>query len=147
MTEVPSSAGVLQRGHHLGVKNDLICHLIQERNVSSICSDTLLQVCALTGGLSPSVITVVLNILPYTNHIWPSTIVYLFSIYSYLNSSDSVFLLTESFFTHYPQIILGMLNTQLGGKIYIGLNQFGVVEGVKMTRDQQDCFLLGNNLW
>lgn len=73
----------LLRGHSLGVKTDLTCHLLQERNVSSICSDTLLQ------------------------------------------------------------IILGMLNTHLGGKIYIGLNKFGVVEGVKMTRDQQDCFLLG----
>ncbi|MPC33596.1 hypothetical protein E2C01_026952 [Portunus trituberculatus] len=41
------------------------------------------------------------------------------------------------------KIILGMLNTHLGGKIYIGLNQFGVVEGIKMTRVQQDCFLLG----
>lgn len=78
-----SHTSVLQRGHHLGVKTDLTHHVLQERNVSSICSDTLLQ------------------------------------------------------------IILGMLNTHLGGKIYIGLSQFGVVEGIKMTRDQQDCFLLG----
>lgn len=78
-----SHTSVLQRGHRLGVKTDRTCYLLQERNVSSICSDTLLQ------------------------------------------------------------IILGMLNTHLGGKIYIGLNQFGVVEGVKMTRDQQDSFLLG----
>ncbi|XP_045129695.1 uncharacterized protein LOC123515212 isoform X2 [Portunus trituberculatus] len=78
-----SHTSVLERGRHLGVKTDLTCHILQERNVSSICSDTLLQ------------------------------------------------------------IILGMLNTHLGGKIYIGLNQFGVVEGIKMTRVQQDCFLLG----
>ncbi|KAG0724231.1 hypothetical protein GWK47_041015 [Chionoecetes opilio] len=78
-----SQTTVLERGHHLGVKTDLTHHLLQERNVSSLCSETLLQ------------------------------------------------------------IILGMLNTHLGGKIYIGLNQFGVVQGVKMTRDQQDCFLLG----
>lgn len=41
------------------------------------------------------------------------------------------------------QIILGMLNTGLGGKIYIGLNSKGVVHGAKMTREQRDCFMLG----
>lgn len=41
------------------------------------------------------------------------------------------------------QIILGMLNTGLGGKIYIGLNHLGVVKGVKMTRNQRDCLMLG----
>lgn len=41
------------------------------------------------------------------------------------------------------QIILGMLNTGLGGKIYIGLNSKGVVSGAKMTREQRDCFMLG----
>ncbi|XP_063587305.1 uncharacterized protein LOC134764646 isoform X2 [Penaeus indicus] len=41
------------------------------------------------------------------------------------------------------QIILGMLNTGLGGKIYIGLNSKGIVSGAKMTREQRDCFMLG----
>ncbi|XP_045599143.2 uncharacterized protein [Procambarus clarkii] len=41
------------------------------------------------------------------------------------------------------QIILGMLNTGLGGKIYIGLNQLGIVEGVRTSRNQRDCFMLG----
>ncbi|XP_068207313.1 uncharacterized protein [Palaemon carinicauda] len=41
------------------------------------------------------------------------------------------------------QIVLGMLNTSLGGKIYIGLNHVGIVQGVKMTRDQRDCLMLG----
>ncbi|XP_064082320.1 uncharacterized protein LOC135198555 [Macrobrachium nipponense] len=41
------------------------------------------------------------------------------------------------------QIILGMLNTGLGGKIYIGLNHLGVIKGVKMTRNQRDCLMLG----
>ncbi|KAK8406514.1 hypothetical protein O3P69_007274 [Scylla paramamosain] len=36
-----SHTSVLQRGHHLGVKTDLTHHVLQERNVSSICSDTL----------------------------------------------------------------------------------------------------------
>ncbi|KAK3863326.1 hypothetical protein Pcinc_030896 [Petrolisthes cinctipes] len=41
------------------------------------------------------------------------------------------------------QVILGMLNTGVGGKVYIGLTQAGVVQGVRMTRDQRDCFMLG----
>ncbi|XP_042883486.1 uncharacterized protein LOC122260327 isoform X2 [Penaeus japonicus] len=41
------------------------------------------------------------------------------------------------------QIILGMLNTGLGGKIYIGLNSQGIVQGAKMSRDHRDCFMLG----
>ncbi|KAG7177729.1 uncharacterized protein LOC121862837 [Homarus americanus] len=41
------------------------------------------------------------------------------------------------------QIILGMLNTGLGGKIYIGLNKSGVIHGVKINRNQRDCFMLG----
>ncbi|XP_047470326.1 uncharacterized protein LOC125026001 [Penaeus chinensis] len=41
------------------------------------------------------------------------------------------------------QIILGMLNTGLGGKIYIGLSSKGIVCGAKMTRVQRDCFMLG----
>lgn len=80
---MPSHTAILERGHHLGVKTDLTHHIIQERNVSSICSETLLKV------------------------------------------------------------ILGMLNTHLGGKIYIGLSQSGMVQGVKITRDQQDSLMLG----
>ncbi|XP_071536938.1 uncharacterized protein [Panulirus ornatus] len=41
------------------------------------------------------------------------------------------------------QIILGMLNTGLGGRIYIGLNQSGIIYGVKINQNQRDCFMLG----
>ncbi|XP_076046847.1 uncharacterized protein LOC143028519 isoform X2 [Oratosquilla oratoria] len=40
------------------------------------------------------------------------------------------------------QITLGILNAGNGGKIYIGLTSDRVVEGIKMSRIQRDCFKL-----
>jgi len=41
------------------------------------------------------------------------------------------------------QLICGMLNSNNGGVIYIGISSDGRIDGVSASFDQRDCFRLG----
>ncbi|XP_018018737.1 uncharacterized protein LOC108675254 [Hyalella azteca] len=41
------------------------------------------------------------------------------------------------------KVLLGMLNSGEGGRVFFGVSEGGVVEGISMTQQQRDCLMLG----